>query len=108
MGYRLRPFTMSVRNNSTQEFEDVNLLASDNLFKIKTVTGTPNTYGAISLDLTTGIVLCVTCSATSNVMCTVYRNGTDWYCKCTNMDDGTAATSSVTLQVYYTTLTAST
>ena len=29
MGYRLKPFTMSVRNNSTQEFVDVGLLVSD-------------------------------------------------------------------------------
>ena len=29
MGYRLKPFTMSVRNNSTQEFVDVGLLGSD-------------------------------------------------------------------------------
>lgn len=28
MGYRVKPFTMSVRNNSTQEFEDVSLLGS--------------------------------------------------------------------------------
>jgi len=28
MGYRVKPFTMSVRNNSTQEFEDVGLLRS--------------------------------------------------------------------------------
>lgn len=29
MGYRLRPFTMSVRDNSTQQFVDVGLLGSD-------------------------------------------------------------------------------
>ena len=29
MGYRVKPFTMSVRNNSTQEFIDVGLLGSD-------------------------------------------------------------------------------
>lgn len=29
MGYRVKPFTMRVRNNSTQEFEDVSLLGSD-------------------------------------------------------------------------------
>lgn len=29
MGYRVKPFTMSVRNNSTQEFEDIGLLGSD-------------------------------------------------------------------------------
>lgn len=29
MGYRVKPFTMSVRNNSTQEFVDVGLLGSD-------------------------------------------------------------------------------
>lgn len=28
MGYRVKPFTLSVRNNSTQEFEDVGLLRS--------------------------------------------------------------------------------
>lgn len=29
MGYKIKPFTMRVRNNSTQEFEDVGLLGSD-------------------------------------------------------------------------------
>lgn len=29
MGYRVKPFTMAVRNNSTQEFEDIGLLGSD-------------------------------------------------------------------------------
>ena len=29
MGYRVKPFTMKVRDNSTQEFEDIGLLRSD-------------------------------------------------------------------------------
>jgi len=29
MGYRVKPFTMKVRENSTQEFIDVGLLGSD-------------------------------------------------------------------------------
>ena len=40
MGYKVKPFTMRVRNNSTQEFEDVGLLGSDvgSAIKSKNVT----------------------------------------------------------------------
>lgn len=51
MGYRVKPFTMSVRNNSTQEFVDVGLLGSDvdanvEELNLKTPWVTPEMFGA--------------------------------------------------------------
>lgn len=52
MGYRVKPFTMAVRDNSTQEFIDVGLLGSDvdadvESLKIKTPWITPEQFGAV-------------------------------------------------------------
>lgn len=77
-----------------------------NPFKIKTVTGTPNTYGALALDLTSEYVLCVSSSTTSNAVCTPYKSGTSWYVQCKNLANGNAITSSISVQVIYTTLAA--
>lgn len=98
---------MKVRKDNTQEFEDVGLLGSNaDPFKIKIVTGTPNTYGALALDLTSEYILCVSSSTTSNVVCTPYKSGTSWYVQCKNLDNGNAITSSISVQVIYTTLAA--
>ena len=77
-----------------------------NPFKIKTVTGTPNQYGALALDLTSVYIICVSSPTTSNVVCTPYKSGTSWYVQCKNLSNGNAITSSIDVQVIYTTLAA--
>ena len=77
-----------------------------NPFKIKSVTGTPGTYGQLDLSLSSGIVLSATCTGTSNVICTPYRNGNNWFLQCKYLTNGNPVTSSITVQVYYTSLAA--
>ena len=81
MGYRLKPFTMSVRNNSTQEFEDIGLLRFDVEGEIRELQEnldsleqkidwfvTPEMFGAVGDGVTDDTAALAACFATGKIV----------------------------------------